>query len=114
ERTRHLECAGQAVCADIVGPETHELAAEGNDRAGIGPVIAGDEMEARGLAGTVGADERHGLTLRHRKAQVLHGAEPTEAFAQRADEKRLSHLASPRPALLAEEQCVERARSTRR
>src|SRR5690349_4101570 len=100
--------------ADVVSAETRELATEGDDRAGIGAVIAGNEMEARRLAGAVGADERHGLALGDRKAQILHRAQAAEALAQIADDERLSHRAPPRPAPRRRARDASRRRSRSR
>ena len=83
-------------CAQIVvRPQAHELATEGPHRAGIRPVITGDEIEARRLAGAVWSDQRDRLAFVDRKAQILNGAQSAEPPAEVANNECLSHRAEP-------------------
>ena len=86
-----LEGARQAVRADVVRPQADDLLAEGEHRAGIGAVKAGDEMEARGLAGAVRPDQRERLVLLHGEADILHGAQAAEALVEALDDQRVGH-----------------------
>src|SRR5665213_4258137 len=76
-------------------PQTDDFAAEGDDRTFVGPVKAGDQMEARRLTRAVWPDQRNGFIFVDRKAQVLNGAQPAESFAEVADDKRFSHRSRP-------------------
>ncbi len=56
---------------------------------------AGDEMKARGLAGAVRPDQRHGFVFLHGEADVLNGAQTAEPFAEAADHERICHDLAP-------------------
>ena len=86
-----LEGAGEAERADVMRLQADDLLAEGEHRAGIGAVEAGDEMKARGLAGAVRPDQRQRLVLLHGEADVLHGAQAAEALAESLDDQRVAH-----------------------
>src|SRR6202050_3689253 len=60
-------------------------------QGGIGPVIAGDEIEARRLAGAVRPNERNRLAVADGKAQVLNGAQSAEPPAEMTNDEGLSH-----------------------
>ena len=111
ERSCHLKCARQAVGANVVRPQADEFAAERGDRTGVGPVKAGDEIEARRLAGAVRPDQRDGFAFVDRKAQVLNGAQSAEPLAEVADDERLSHRAGlPSAPGAALQRCAYRRR----
>src|SRR5581483_4983050 len=63
------------------------------------PLIGGDQpanyIEQRGLAGTVGPDDRVHLTPDNLQADVLHGPEATEALRNAVDSKK--RRTRPRP-----------------
>ena len=65
--------------------------------AGIGPIDAGDQVEAGGLAGAVGADQRDDLALGHGEAHLLHGPQAAEALRHRADLEQRRHVSLRRP-----------------
>ena len=94
ERPRDLKRARQSMSADFVRPQPDQFAAERGDRAGVGAIITGDQIETRGLAGAVGSDQRDGLAVAHGKAEILDRAQAAEPFAQIADDERLSHRAA--------------------
>jgi hypothetical protein len=56
--------------ADVVWAQADELAAERQDRAGIGAVEAGDQVEARRLAGAVRPDQRDRLAFPDGKVEI--------------------------------------------
>jgi hypothetical protein len=54
-------------------------------------VKAGDEMKARGLAGAVRADQGHRGVFLDGETDILHRAQPAEAFTQSLDDQRVCH-----------------------
>jgi len=91
KRLCDLKRPGYAMRADIMRPQAHDLAPIGQHRPGVGPVKPGDQVKARGLAGAIRADQCHGFILLDGKADILHGAQPAEAFAQSANHQRFCH-----------------------
>ena len=95
ERLDQLEGAADAGAADLVRPPAVDAPAVEAHEPRIGPVDAGDHVEAGGLAGAVGADQRHDLALADRKGEVLGGAQPLEALRQPLDLKQRRHVTRP-------------------
>ncbi len=67
------------------------------DAAGIGREHAADQVEERGLAGTIGADDRLDAARLERKGEIAHRLDAAEGLRQRLDpqqahEKRPSRL----------------------
>ena len=78
EERRVLVDDGDAVLARVERAMKHDLAPVHEDRAGVGPVHAGQHFHERALAGAVLADQRVDLAFGHREidaAQRLHRAE---------------------------------------
>src|SRR5579884_569993 len=62
------------------------------DRAAVRVQLAGDEIEQRGLTGTVRADDQAAFARFDRKAHVIGDAQPAEGLAQCADRERCHGL----------------------
>src|SRR4029453_18560036 len=77
-------------------PEVHaplrghaqQLLSEQPDRAAVGGEIAGDQVEQRGLAGAVRADDQAPLARHHAQRHVLGCGQPAEPLAQMRDFER--------------------------
>src|SRR5206468_8024759 len=80
ERLHELEGARETEPADRVRRLPGHVVAREDDAAGFGPVVAGDHVEERRLAGAVGADDPEDLAGRHRDAHLGHGGETAEAL----------------------------------
>src|SRR6204780_2521951 len=65
-----------------------ELLAERRDRAAIGPHLAGDQVEERGLAGAVGADDEAAFAGLDAQADRAGYAQAAEGFVEIADDQR--------------------------
>ena len=70
-----------------------QLLAEQRDRAAIGPHLAGDQVEERGLAGAVGADDEAAFAGLDAQADRAGDAQAAEGFVEIADDQR-AHGAS--------------------
>ena len=68
---------------DLVGRQPDEFLAVEEDRAAVGLDEAGEEVEHRGLAGAVRADERGDRALAQLDVQVVGGDDAAEALATR-------------------------------
>src|SRR5260221_11104427 len=95
KRPRHLECARQAVRANVMWAQADHFLSESQDRTCIRPEMAGDEVKTLRLAGSVRPDESERFTLLHRKADVLNGTQSAEPLAQVLYDERLSHRGLP-------------------
>ena len=51
-------------------------------RAGVGPEVTGDQVEQRGLPGTVRPDDPDGVTLGDLERQAVDDREAAEPFGQ--------------------------------
>src|SRR5262245_64110088 len=78
----------------------HELAAEQADGARVGPQFAGDQVEERGLAGAVRADDQPPLAGLDAHVHVAGDAQPAERLPQAAELER-AHAPSPVPLPMA-------------
>src|SRR5438552_2064076 len=77
-----------------IGPGAGDVASVEDDAALVGRQITRDEVEDRGLAGPVGADETEDLALPHAELDTVHGADAAEADGEAAHlEERLEGLA---------------------
>ena len=72
-----------------------DVAAEQRDRAAVGRDLAGDQVEQRGLAGAVRADDQAPLAGLDREVDVGGDAQAAEGLAQRFDGERGHALRSP-------------------
>ncbi len=82
ERTRDLRGASDAhVAADVCRTTRHVDAVE-RHRAGVGPQVAGDQVEQRRLAGAVGPDDPDRVTLGDLERQTVDDREAAEPFGQ--------------------------------
>ena len=77
-----LEAADQAEAGDFGGGEAGDVAALEGDGAAGGLEELGEEVEAGGFAGAVGADERVDATLAHGERDGVDGDEAAEFFRQ--------------------------------
>ena len=71
--------------AILSGPRPSSSWPRRRDRPAVGPDEAGEEVEDRGLAGTVGPDERHDHALAQGEREVVGGHDATEALRQPGD-----------------------------
>src|SRR5690242_8723682 len=78
EETDVLKRACDAGCGNSVRAQTRDVASIETDGAGIRSIDAGDEIEKRGLAGTVRADDGDDGLARHAERNVVHGDQATE------------------------------------
>src|SRR3546814_4310857 len=69
-----LEGAHQAAGEALVRRQQRDVLAEELDAPVIGPQRTGDEVEQRGLAGAVGADQAGAADLRDRKSTRLNSS----------------------------------------
>ena len=65
-----------------VGAQTRDVPAEDTDGAGVGREISGDQVEERGLARAVGAEQEPPLSLEDGKGDVAHGGNAAERFEE--------------------------------
>ena len=70
--------------ASCLGREAGDVAAVEPDRAGVGPVEPGDEIEQRRLAGAVRADDADELALGDVEIDAIDGGQAAEAPRQPA------------------------------
>src|ERR1700722_13373232 len=82
--------------AHVVWAQPDELATERQARAGIGAVEAGDQVEARRLAGAVRPDQCDRLAFADGKVENLDRAQAAEALANVAYDECFSHRGSLR------------------
>src|SRR5215510_13815088 len=71
-----------------------DVPVEQPDRAGIGCDLAGDQVEQRGLAGPVGADDQAALARLDRQVDIGGDAQSAEVLAEIADGERSHGLSS--------------------
>ncbi len=74
-----MKCAGDAAAGDFRGAVTGDGFAVERDGAGGRAIDAGDEVENRGFACAVGADEADELAFDDGEIHHAHGGEPAEA-----------------------------------
>src|SRR5262249_48381227 len=95
ERPHQLEGAANAAAADLVGGKSVDAVTGEGDRTAVGRGHAGDDVEQRGLAGTVGADDCEDRALRHAKAHIVDRKQPAKALADRVDGQEGGHARRP-------------------
>ncbi len=83
-----LERAHQAALDAPFGRQRRDLLPFEKDRAAIGLQHAGDEIDQRGLAGAVGADQRVARALGQIELHLLHDRERAEPLVEAADRQR--------------------------
>ena len=96
EQADVLEGAGQSLFGDAARLETVEPPGFATGRgehqvAAGGGVDAGQAVEKGGLAGAVGADQGHDLTMADAQVQVVQGADAAEIHGQAADFEQRRH-----------------------
>src|SRR5262249_48586687 len=94
KRLDELEGASDAGPADLVGAPAIDAPAGQADFSGVWPIHAGDQIETRGLAGAVRADEPDDFSCRHLEAYLLHGLETAEALRQAFDVEQCAHASA--------------------
>ena len=82
ERTRDLGGAPDAHVTPDVGRTARHVDTVERHRAGVGAQVAGDEVEQRGLAGTVRSDDPDGVTLGDLERQPIDDREAAEPLGQ--------------------------------
>lgn len=82
EETDVLEGAGDAHLVDLHHGLPGRVVAIKQDGATRGPVHVGEQVEDRGLAGTVWPDDARDLRAAHGDVEVVHGREAPEVDAQ--------------------------------
>jgi hypothetical protein len=85
ERLQFLEGAPDAEVADPVGPHGEDVLPVEQDPAAVGSRVAGDQVEQRGLAGAVGADDAEDFAFLDLEGDILVGADAAESLAQMLD-----------------------------
>jgi hypothetical protein len=80
EDVRHLKRPAQAAAVDLVGPQVGDILALEPDASGAHRVLAGDEIEERGLPCPVGADEGLASTRFDAEAHAADDGRPPEGF----------------------------------
>ena len=84
EQFRILERTGDAEGGDPMRGHVGDVRALEGHGARLGVVETADEVEHRGLAGTVGADDAEHLAGADAEGHVANGLDPTEADRQAA------------------------------
>src|SRR5262249_37526710 len=95
EERDDLVGAAEAEVHPPVGREAGHRPLEQRDAAGVGRQVSGDEVEERGLAGAVGADNEAPLSRRDLERHAVDGGQATERFLQVLDLKRRHSLCTP-------------------
>ena len=90
EHRRHLELAHDAGASDLVHRETGDIAPEEPDCAAGRRQIAGDQVEQRGLAAAIGADDAAHLVGGDREVDLVDGADAAELLHEFFDIKQWS------------------------
>jgi hypothetical protein len=67
---------------------SRDVLVEQGDRAAVGGQLAGDQVEERGLAGAVGADDEPALAGLDEQVDVGRDTQPAERLRQLADRQR--------------------------
>ena len=99
ERPRDLRGSADAAVAAHVGRSLVSVLAAEADGAVVGTQVTGDEVEQRGLAGAVGADDAEGLALGNVEREVLHHLKRAEALREVDDFQQCPHgMLEVRPA----------------
>src|SRR6185295_18688175 len=88
EYRRRLELAADAGLHDLVLLQLRQLLAAKLDRPGGGPRLAADQVEHRGLAGAVGADDDADLVLLDIEGQIIDRLEAVEGNRERLDREQ--------------------------
>src|SRR5215831_1593744 len=87
EDVRALEGAAHAQAAEIVRRDARDLAIVEAHAARVGTQMPRDQVEERGLARAVGADDGADRAAGHAEAHAAHGLEAREALAEALDLK---------------------------
>jgi hypothetical protein len=82
-----LERASHAEAAEIVGGDARDVPLLEDHAAGVRPDVTGDEVEQRGLACAVGADDGADRAGGDREAHAAHRLEAVEALPEVAHVK---------------------------
>jgi hypothetical protein len=88
KQRENLIGAREAEVHALLRGHAHELLPEQPHRTGIGGEVAGDQVEQRGLARPVGADDEPPLARHHGERDVLGRRQAAEALAQVRDFER--------------------------
>ena len=92
ERLHQLKRAADAGAANLVGPAAVDTLSSELDDARIRLEHAGDQVEAGGLAGAVGPNQRDDAALGNGEAHILSGAQTAEALRQTFDFQERGHV----------------------
>src|SRR4030095_5964311 len=77
-----LERPRQSAATEGLGRQTAHFRAAKEDLPGVVRKIAGDQVEERGLAGAVRADDGAQVALGHREVHAVDGLDPAEVLPQ--------------------------------
>jgi len=77
-----LKRAPHAEPADVLGRKPVDFFAEEGDPARVAREVAGDQVEERRLAGTVGTNDGAEVALGDRKVHPVHGLDATEVLRE--------------------------------
>ena len=88
EQAQLLEAARNAGARHLVRRQAVDARVAKIDVARVGREIAGDQIERRGLAGAVAADQAGDRAGLHVERQVAHGLQAAERFRQRFEPEK--------------------------
>src|SRR6516164_6654306 len=88
---RDLVGAGDPGAAAPLGRHASDFLPSEDDAAGIGPQVAGDQVEERRLAGAVGADDAQHLALVERHANAVHRLHRAKALGDLFQAQQNAH-----------------------
>ena len=112
KRLHDLEGAGEPAARRLERALRRHVLALKPDAAGGRPMHAGHQIDQRGLAGAVRADQRDDLALLQREAQVVDGRMPPKCRLTRSATRMVAHAAAfVRPNSLAEARLAIRGRT---
>ena len=89
-----LERPGDAQFHDLVGGPAGNVLPIEDDLAGVGAVIAGDDVERRGLPGPVGADQPDDAGFVHAEGDAVHRHQPAESLQEVAQDEQAHNASS--------------------
>ena len=95
EQTYGLEGSGHAQADNLVRLASHQGDIAEQDAARIGRIITGDQVEHRGFARAVGADDAHNAAFLHGEGYVVHGHQAAESFGDVFQAEQGVHAPSP-------------------
>src|SRR5579859_2463297 len=80
-QVRRLKGSAKASRGSLVGGPVADVVAEHGHPAGVGRLVAGQELEDRGLARSVRSDQAQDLTIEELKVDAVNGGHAAEGLA---------------------------------